>query len=74
VAFPEGSQDSGYVGGMNEWITRTQLADRLGLSTRTLADWATRGTGPRRYRFGKHVRYRLTDVKDWENSQLVDAE
>ncbi len=50
------------------WMTRQDLASRLGLSIATLADWAHKGTGPRYARFGKHVRYRLTDVITWEET------
>lgn len=50
------------------WMTRTDLANRLGLSVATLADWAHKGTGPRYARFGKHVRYRLSDVIKWEET------
>jgi hypothetical protein len=53
--------------GNDRWLTRTQLGERLQLPVGTLADWASGGTGPRYTRFGKHVRYRLADVIDWEN-------
>ena len=33
---------------------------------------ATKGTGPRYARFGRHVRYRLSDVIAWENEQFAD--
>ena len=55
------------------WMTRQDLAERLGLSTATLADWAHKGTGPRYARFGKHVRYRLTDVINWEETCFASA-
>jgi hypothetical protein len=31
------------------------------------------GNGPRYARFGRHVRYRLSDVIAWEQKQLVEA-
>jgi hypothetical protein len=34
---------------------------------------ASKGTGPRYARFGRHVLYRLSDVIAWEKEQLVDA-
>ncbi|ASW85248.1 helix-turn-helix transcriptional regulator [Mycobacterium intracellulare] len=54
------------------WISRKQLAQRLSLPEKTPAEWATKGTGPRYARFGKHVRYRLSDVIEWENERLTE--
>lgn len=53
------------------WITRKELADRLGVSEKTAAEWASKGTGPRYARFGKHARYRVSDVEAWEEAHLV---
>lgn len=52
------------------WISRKQLAERYDIPPKTPAEWATKGTGPRYARFGKHVRYRLVDVIEWEESQF----
>jgi predicted DNA-binding transcriptional regulator AlpA len=54
------------------WLSRRELADRYGLPVKTLAQWASRGTGPRYARMGRHVRYRLSDVIDWETARLDD--
>jgi hypothetical protein len=53
-----------------QWLTRKQLADREQVPVATLAQWACQGNGPRYARFGRHVRYRLSDVIDWENAQF----
>jgi Helix-turn-helix domain len=53
------------------WLTRKEVAERIRLPEGTLADWATKGSGPRYARFGKHVRYRLVDVLAWEESLLT---
>jgi predicted DNA-binding transcriptional regulator AlpA len=50
----------------DRWISRQELAERYGVPVKTPAEWASRGTGPRYAKFGKHVRYRLSDVIDWE--------
>lgn len=52
------------------WISRKQLAERYDIPEKTPAEWATKGTGPRYARFGKHVRYRLIDVTEWEEAQF----
>jgi excisionase family DNA binding protein len=57
----------------DRWLTRNELATRLGVPEKTPAQWASKGTGPRYARFGRHVRYRLSDVIAWEQEQLVDA-
>ncbi|GAA4395681.1 helix-turn-helix transcriptional regulator [Tsukamurella soli] len=51
------------------WLTRAQLAERWQLPVQTLAVWATKGTGPKYSRMGRHVRYRLSDVEAWELAQ-----
>ncbi len=56
----------------DRWITRQDLADRYGLPVKTPAEWASKGTGPRYAKFGRHVRYRMSDVINWEQAQLAD--
>ena len=53
------------------WITRPELAERLQIPPKTPAQWATQGKGPKYARFGRHVRYRLSDVIAWENANTV---
>jgi predicted DNA-binding transcriptional regulator AlpA len=55
---------------IDRWLSRSELADRFGLPIKTLAQWACKGTGPRYARMGRHVRYRLSDVIDWQNHRL----
>lgn len=56
------------------WLSRQELATRWSVSAKTLAEWASKGTGPRYYRFGKHVRYRLSDAIAWENGRAVERD
>ncbi|MCF2573143.1 helix-turn-helix transcriptional regulator [Brevibacterium sp. UCMA 11754] len=51
-------------------LTARQLAEREGVPLQTVYIWNTNGTGPRRMKIGKHVRYRLADVLEWEEQQL----
>jgi len=55
------------------WLTRKEVSARQQIPVATLAQWACAGQGPRYARFGRHVRYRLSDVVDWENAQLGDV-
>ncbi|WP_067674221.1 helix-turn-helix transcriptional regulator [Nocardia miyunensis] len=51
------------------WLTRRQLAQRLGLSPKTLANWASAGKGPKfTKKFGNGVRYHIANVEKWESS------
>jgi predicted DNA-binding transcriptional regulator AlpA len=54
----------------DQWLTRQELADRYGVPVKTAAQWASKGTGPRYAKFGKHVRYLLSDVIAWEKKQF----
>ncbi|HUO36593.1 MAG TPA: helix-turn-helix domain-containing protein [Mycobacterium sp.] len=64
--MPEGDAD--------RWISRQELAERYGVPVKTPAEWASKGTGPRYARFGRHVRYRLGDVIDWERTRLIEQQ
>jgi predicted DNA-binding transcriptional regulator AlpA len=54
----------------DKWMSRQELADRYGVPVKTPAQWASKGKGPRYARFGKHVRYLLSDVIAWEREQF----
>jgi predicted DNA-binding transcriptional regulator AlpA len=56
----------------DKWITRQDLADRYGVPVKTPAQWASKGTGPRYAKIGRHVRYLLSDVIDWERKQFAE--
>ncbi|WP_109523888.1 MULTISPECIES: helix-turn-helix transcriptional regulator [Nocardia] len=55
------------------WLTRQELANRLKLPVKTLAIWASKGTGPRFAKIGRFVRYRAADVAAWESEQFTSA-
>jgi len=55
------------------WLSRQELAVRLKLPVRTLAQWASLGKGPRFAKIGKFARYKLTDVVQWEDAQFADV-
>ncbi len=55
----------------DSWLTRPELANREKLPPATLAQWASKGKGPKYAKFGRHVRYRLSDVVAWENANTV---
>ncbi|WCS17529.1 helix-turn-helix domain-containing protein [Mycobacterium marinum] len=53
------------------WLTRPEVGERLKVSPKTLAQWASAGKGPKYARIGGgFVRYRLSDVEAWEATQF----
>ena len=52
------------------WLTRPEVGQRLKVSPKTLAQWATQHKGPRYAMLGGFARYRLSDVIAWENAQF----
>lgn len=55
-----------------EWLSAQDLAAWLGVPVKTVYRWNTDGTGLRRYRFGRSVRYRMRDVEAWVGSRAVE--
>lgn len=51
-------------------LTPNDLAIYFDLPLSTIYSWRSKGTGPRGFRVGKFVRYRLEDVQAWEQEQL----
>lgn len=52
------------------WLTRPEVGKRLRVPEKTLAQWASQKRGPKYSRFGRHCRYRLSDVIAWEHAQF----
>jgi excisionase family DNA binding protein len=52
-------------------LTVKELAAYLAVPTGTIYMWNSRGVGPRRYRLGKHVRYRRVDVDSWVDKRVA---
>lgn len=54
---------------VTEFLKRQEAANHLNLKISTLEAWAVRGGGPPMVKFGRAVRYRLSDLEAWANSQ-----
>lgn len=52
-------------------LTIDDVATFLAVPVASVYTWNTRGTGPRRIRVGRHVRYRRADVESWLDKQAV---
>jgi predicted DNA-binding transcriptional regulator AlpA len=56
---------------VDKHLSPEDLAEREGVPLPTVYNWNYRGGGPKFMKIGKHVRYRLADVIEWEQSRLV---
>ena len=56
----------------NVMLSPEQVAALCGLSVKTLYDFNYRGIAPRRYRFGRLVRYKRDDVLAWVAQREVE--
>ena len=52
-------------GPTDDLMSRAEVARLLGVSIRTVAGWAQRGTGPAFRRIGRRAVYRRSDVNAW---------
>lgn len=46
-------------------LSTEEVARILTVPVATLYCWRYKGTGPKAFRVGKHLRYRLADVLEW---------
>ena len=54
--------------GKQIYFDEKALALRLGVEVKTLQNWRGQGKGPRFYKIGRSVRYRLRDILAFERS------
>ncbi len=57
---------------VREWVSAEQLAQEFGVPLRSVYGWNAKGTGPRRIRVGRHVRYSRDDVEAWIAAQYAN--
>ena len=54
-----------------QYIDQHAVADLLGVPLRTVQYWRESRIGPRYYRFGRAVRYRVDECITWADAQAV---
>lgn len=47
------------------FLSSQDLADMLDVPLSTVRKWRVKGTGPRGFMVGKHLRFDPADVQDW---------
>ncbi len=52
-------------------LTVDEVSEYLGVPKATIYSWSSRGLGPRRYKVGKYLRYRRSDVDAWVDQQAA---
>lgn len=50
-------------------LSTNEIARLLAVPVTTLYTWRYKGIGPKAFKVGKHLRYRLTDVLTWLEEQ-----
>jgi len=51
--------------GLDPVVAMSQLASQLGVSVQTLYDLCSQGRGPRGFRVGREVRFRISEIDSW---------
>jgi excisionase family DNA binding protein len=55
-----------------EFLSVQDLADYLDVSVDTVYRWNAEGTAPKRYKIGKAVYYRRSDIVIWLETRVVN--
>lgn len=58
--------------GLGPVLTLSQLATQLGVSVQTLYDLRSQGRGPRGFRVGRELRFRISEVDSWVAQMEAD--
>lgn len=58
--------------GLDPVVTLSQLAAQLGVSVQTLYDLRSQGRGPRGFRVGRELRFRVSEIDSWLTQMEAD--
>ncbi len=58
---------------IEQLLTEAQASEILQIGVRTLQGWRVRGDGPQYRKLGRAVRYRLGDLREWADNQIVSS-
>ena len=70
----EGEVAAAVAEAVDPWLTRPEVAGRLKIPAKTLAEWASQKKGPPFTKIGRWARYRLSDVIAWEQRQATGGD
>ena len=57
---------------MTKILSKREVSEAYGWSVFTLNDWRQKGTGPRSFRIGGRVAYKVEDIERWIEDQYND--
>lgn len=57
--------DTDPLSGLDPLLSISELADYLGVSIKTIYEWRQTGRGPVGIRMGRHLKFAVSDVRDW---------
>jgi len=57
----------------DNYVSKETTSSLMGISVRSLERMHAKGEGPKRYNFGKFVRYSVDDIHAWMRSQQAQA-
>lgn len=60
--------------GLEPLISMQQLAAYLDVPVQRIYDWRAAGTAPRGYRFGRELRFTVTEIRRWLAEQAETGE
>jgi excisionase family DNA binding protein len=69
IAHLMGMSEESAKWGLEPLLGVSDLAEYLGMPISTVYDWRRNGLGPPGYRFGKHVKFAVSDVSAWLQNQ-----
>lgn len=55
--------------GLEQLVGIEELSEYLGVPVKTIYDWRLAGRGPCAIRVGRHLKYAVSDVREWLASQ-----
>ena len=55
--------------GLEPLLSVAELAEYLGVPVATVYDWRSAGVGPVGHRFGRHVKFAVSDVRAWMDAR-----
>jgi predicted DNA-binding transcriptional regulator AlpA len=58
----------------HELMTMKEVAEATRTNIETLRYWRQQGTGPKSFRLGRRVMYRVSDVNNWIDECIANAE
>jgi excisionase family DNA binding protein len=67
------STDTNPLSGLDPLLSIGELAEYLGVPIKTIYEWRQTGRGPVGIRMGRHLKFAVSDVRNWIENQRESA-